>query len=124
MSYDIYLRAAVKRCPACGVVTPEPELPDPTYNLTPIFDLALTWEDPPNYEGRPNGLRVLSGRKAEETADQIALALHRLQDPANEAKFRALEPPNKWGDLEGAREVMARLLSAANEYPHHIWEIR
>jgi hypothetical protein len=30
MSYDIYLRG-----------DKEPDLPNPTYNLTPIFDLAL-----------------------------------------------------------------------------------
>jgi hypothetical protein len=137
VSYDIYLRKFKDgKCPTCGCEPAEPDLPNPTYNLTPIFDLALAWEDLPNPEvgeaavvllgeqtSRPRGLRLLSGKKAEETVKQIALALSRLCNPANEARFRDLEPPNKWGDLEGAQEVMGRLLSAAKEYPHHIWEI-
>lgn len=46
MSYDIYLRS--EPCDKCGRGGEEPELPNPTYNLTPIFDLALTGEPLPN----------------------------------------------------------------------------
>jgi hypothetical protein len=133
MSYDIYLRATP--CPTCGH-SYEPDLPDPTYNLTPIFDRALTGEDLPNSEvsefavvilkektDRPRGLRVLSGRKAKDTKDWIAKAVAHLEDPAEESAFRALEPENKWGDLEGAREVMKALLEAAERFPEHVWEV-
>ena len=75
MSYDIYLRKLPSPCPTCGheAPAPAPDLPDPTYNLTPIFDLALTGEPLPNSNvseaavvllhqetDRPRGLRLLT----------------------------------------------------------------
>ena len=134
MSYNIYLRGAP--CPTCGHEADQSDLPNPTYNLTEIFDLALTGEPLPNpdvAEGavvlfrvktdRPRGLRVLTGRKASDTIEMIENALKRMSDPLWHARFVALEPENGWGTLQGAREVMQRLLQAANEYPAHIWEI-
>lgn len=137
MSYDIYLHADPKVCSACGRSDDYgPDLPDPTYNLTPIFDLALTNEPLPNPEvgeagvvllrqatDRPRGLRVLSGRKAGETFKQLSAAVCAVSDPARTAEFRALEPDNGWGDLKGAREVLTRLRDAAEQYPHRVWEI-
>ncbi len=136
MSYDIYLRGDPGRCPTCGRKPSEPDLPDPTYNLTAIFDRALTGEDLPNPDvneamvvlfrketDRPRGLRLLSGRKAKDTAEWLCKALAHLNDPASEEMFRALEPENKWGSLEGARSTFKALLAAAEEYPEHRWEI-
>src|SRR5271166_4063749 len=115
MSYDVYLQKPA--CPTCGHADPGPDLPDPTYNLTPIFDLALTGEEYPNPDvtearvvllgaktERPRGLRVLSGKTGRETVDTLSEACRRLLDPALHDKFRLLEPPNKWGTLESARE--------------------
>jgi hypothetical protein len=129
MSYDIELK-----CPTCGV---GPELPNPTYNLTPIFHLALTNEPLPNpdvSEGAvvvfgaktdgPRGLRVLSGRRAADTLDQLRNAINQLCDPNREVEFRALEPPNKWGTLETAITVVEQLVQTADQYPNHMWEIR
>ncbi len=127
MSYDIYLRTP--RCPTCGRSGDEVgDLPDPTYNLTAIFDLALTGEPLPNPEisefstvllgekpERPRGLRLLSGRKAKDTIAMIENALARLADPVWTERFVALEPPNKWGTLKDAVFVMQRLLDAAKE---------
>lgn len=136
MSYDIYLNAPQERCPTCGRCSETPTLPNPTYNLTPIFDRALTGEDLPNPEvsearvvllreptDRPRGLRLLSGRKARDTVTAIRKALMHIRDPAQEASFRELEPPNRWGTLKDARDVMAWLLEAAEKYPDHVWEI-
>jgi hypothetical protein len=136
MSYDIYLRS--KKCDTCGHEPDGPEyLPNPTYNLTGIFDRALTGEPLPNPEvgeaavvlfgkatDRPRGLRVLSGRKARDTAPWIAKALAHLKNPAEADAFRALEPENRWGTLKDAQWVMERLLEAAEQYPDHVWEIR
>lgn len=135
MSYDIYLQAP--KCPTCK--RPEGDyidLPNPTYNLTPIFDFALTEEDLPNEDitelsvvlfkaktDRPRGLRILDGRKASETVPQIEKALARMKDATLELKFAALEPPNKWGDLKGALWVMQKLLEAAKEFGDRTWEI-
>lgn len=136
MSYDIYLRSDPETCPTCGRRGFEPDLPDPTYNLTPIFDRALTGEDLPNPDvsecavvlfrketDRPRGLRLLSGRKAKDTADWLRKALAHVNDPANAATFCALEPENKWGTLEDAQYVFGKLIEAAAEYPEHKWEV-
>jgi hypothetical protein len=140
MSYDIWLRPpAVEPCPTCGhrVDGNEPERLDPTYNMTPLFDAALTGEDLPNpdvSEGavvlfraktdRPRGLRLLSGKKAADTVTWLAKALSNLKDPGQREKFLALEPPNKWGDLPGAIWVIERMLANAREYPDNTWEIQ
>ncbi len=137
MSYDIYLDAPEDRCQACGREHGSPDLPGPTYNLTPIFDLALTGEPLPNpnvSEGhvvllraatdRPRGLRVLSGRLAEDTVTRLESALAALNDPARDGEFRALEPENGWGTLRDARSVIDRMLDAAREYPKYRWRIR
>lgn len=116
-------------------------LPDPTYNLTPIFDLALTGGDPyPNpdvSEGsvvvlgaptdRPRGLRLLSGRRAADTTAWLNKAACYLAAPENQAALQALEPDNGWGDLAGACRVIGALHQAA-EYAAeagmgHVWEI-
>jgi hypothetical protein len=134
MSYDIYLNGIP--CDKCGHVPEGPELPGPTYNLSQIFDLALTNESWPNPEigefgavllrektDRPRGLRVLSGKKASDTEAMLALAVERMTDESKGDAFKALEPENGWGDLSGAIKVMRTLLSAAREYPDHTWEI-
>ena len=135
MSYDVYLRAP--NCPTCGHKPYEPDCPDPTYNLTPIFDLALTGEGLPNPEvseasvvllhketDRPRGLRLLNGRKASETLAQLNHAIDRLSDETLRDKFVALEPPNKWGTLPDALYVMNKLRDLAAEYPNNFWEVR
>lgn len=134
MSYDIYLRRPP--CPTCGHLDAGPDLPDPTYNLTEIFDLALTGEPFPNPDvgegavvlfrtktDRPRGLRMLSGRVASDTLVMIENAIRRMDDPAWTARFIALEPENKWGDFPGARRVMQMLFDAAKKHPDHVWEI-
>jgi hypothetical protein len=136
MSYDLYLRT--DPCPHCGArKSYDGNLPEPTYNLTPIFDLALTNEALPNQDtneaavvllgvptDRPRGLRILSGRLARETRRQIMAAVDSLFDERRESDFRSLEPPNKWGTLESARDVMKALLAAASDFPDGRWEIR
>jgi hypothetical protein len=134
MSYDIYLLG--KECPTCKRRGGEPESMNPTYNLTPIFDLALTGEPLPNADvgegavvllghktDRPRGLRLLSGRVARETMADINRALDRLADPEMRPAFVALEPPNKWGDLDSAIWVMRKLREHAEKYPDNVWEI-
>lgn len=134
MSYDIALRSLP--CTKCHRRGEEPYLPDPTYNLTPIFDLALTGGPLPNADtseaavvlhraqtDRPRGLRILSGRKGGDTVAMLDAAVARLEDPAQEAAFLALEPDNGWGTLDGARKVMGKLLIAARTYPENVWEV-
>jgi hypothetical protein len=134
VSYTIELKSAA--CDKCGRHGTEPDLPDPTYNLTEIFDLALTGEPLPNASvsefevvllnkptDRPRGLRLLSGRKAKETEPQIQLACERLAARNVQDVFKQLEPPNGWGTLEDAKIVMHKLLEASREYPENTWNI-
>jgi len=135
MSYDIYLESPV--CPECGNKGFEPELPNPTYNLTPIFDFALTGEGLPNPEtneaavvllrketDRPRGLRLLNTMSGKESEAVLAAAEHRLHDPALESQFQSMVPSNGWGTLEGAREVVRRLRESAHRYPNHTWRVQ
>jgi hypothetical protein len=135
MSYDIYLRA--EPCPTCKRDGDEPERLDPTYNLTPIFDAALTGESLPNPDvgeagvvlfgektDRPRGLRLLSGRKAKDTIDWLRKAHGHLLDPDQREKFTALEPENKWGTVDGAVWVIAKMIENAEQYPDNVWHIR
>lgn len=134
VSYDIYLRS--KPCEHCGRRGDEPMSHGPTYNLSPIFDLALTGEPLPSPEvgelevvlfrketERPRGLRILSGRKARDTIPMLENALKRMRDPALIPKFRELEPPNKWGTYEDGITVFEYLLKDAEAYPDNVWEI-
>lgn len=134
MSYDIYLEA--KPCDHCGAAKPEPDLPNPTYNLTPIFDLALTGEDLPNAAtgevavvllgaatDRPRGLRLLNGKTGTESMAMLNAALDRMADERLRDQFLELQPKNGWGDFDGARRTMNELRHAANEYPLNVWRV-
>jgi hypothetical protein len=134
MSYDIDLVG--EPCPHCGTIR-EPESHNPTYNLTPIFDLALTGEPLPSPNvsefdvvifrkdtERPRGLRLLSGQKASATLTLLEKGLAKLQDPAMQNRFKALEPPNRWGTLEDAVAVFEYLIADAKKYPDNTWRIR
>lgn len=140
MSYDIYLREIPEPapCPTCGHLkhAETPELPNPTYNLTPIFDRAFTGESLPNPAtseaavvlfgvgtDRPRGLRLLSGRKAKDTTAWLAKALRNLTDPSQVKVFRALEPSNGWGTLPDAIRTIECLLKAAQEFPELTWGV-
>lgn len=141
MSYDIYIRSKWF-CPHCGrdsqrdSDTYSGDLPSPTYNLTPIFDLALTGEPLPNPDvpeaavvllrtetDRPRGLRILSGRKVAESIPMIENALKRIQ--SDEVPYKKLEPSNGWGTLKDAVWVFEEMLGAAKKCnPEAVWEIR
>lgn len=130
MSYDVYLE-----CPTCAHSSGTEDI-GPTYNLSQIFDLALTglpWPSPDVTEGqavvlgaktaRPRGLRILHGQTAEQSASALWQALRRLRDPGMAAAFKALEPTNGWGDIPGAVLTFERMLRAASHAPKAIWRI-
>jgi hypothetical protein len=127
VSYEIRLRAPT--CPTCGHNRSYPrELPDPTYNLTPVFDLALTGERLPfealRANGRIPGLHRLDGRAASDTLAELRAAVKRIDDPEWAQHFRARAPENGWGTVSGAAEVLRQLLEAAEREPELLWDIR
>ncbi len=135
MSYDIWLES--KPCEHCARRGSEPDCPDPTYNLTPIFHFALTGEDQPSPEvgifeevvlhkptAAPRGLRVLTGKTGTESLPLLGDAIVRLCAPAHREHLLKLEPENRWGTLEDAVTVLQRLATLANEYPDNVWRVR
>ena len=137
MSYDVYLESSP--CAACGRKGEEPRCPDPTYNLVAIFHLALTGSKLPDpragtladvvlHEPRANpapcGLEVLAGRTGAESLPVLDLACERICNPDLRASFRALEPENGWGTVEGGKKVLRELRDLAAEYPETRWRVR
>jgi hypothetical protein len=123
-------------CPTCGHKPDGSSLSNPTYNLTPIFDAALTGGPLPNPNvseayvvllgsktDRPRGLRLLNGSKASDTIVILEKALKRMRNPEEREKFLALQPSNGWGTLDGAIGIMEELLRAASTYPESEWKI-
>lgn len=134
MSYDLYLRSAP--CDHCKRPGEEPDLPNPTYNLSPIFDFALTGEDFPDpgtteaavvlfreKTERPRGLRVLTGLTGAASLSMLNAALDRMADERLAERFAALEPENGWGTMDGARQVMRELKQAAEDHPGNTWDV-
>jgi hypothetical protein len=128
------------KCVACGradeVEGRYDNWPEPTYNLTPIFDLALTGEPMPNPDkgefevvilgkrtDRPRGLRLLDGLTGEASLARINAAIDRLSDERLRDQFAALEPDNGWGDLSGAVWTFGRLRRIAEENKTGTWRI-
>lgn len=136
MSYDIDLEPTVKECEQCKRPFEGVSGPNPTYNLTGIFDLALTGEPLPNPDvgegavvllgaktDRPRGLRILNGRVASDTVATMHAALLRLRSPAMHKQFRALEPDNGWGTMDDAVATFERLIKLATDHPTLVWNI-
>lgn len=78
--------------------------PGPTYNLSPMFALALGY-----------GFRELDGKKAGEAALDCALAHDRMRDDPE--PYKALNPDNGWGDYDGALWVLQTLAEECARFP-------
>ena len=101
MSYDIRLvintggkyLAAVTECKS------------PTYNLEPMFALALGG----------NIREVLHGIKAADAVPLLEKATKAMK--RTPAKFKKLNPENGWGTYEGAVNSLCWLLEVCKEHP-------
>ena len=101
MSYDIELVIDTGGARPAAVT----ECQSPTYNLGPMFSLALGG----------NIREVLHGRQAFDVIpllDKATAAMRRAP-----AKFKKLNPANGWGSYEGALESLCWLLEACKEHP-------
>lgn len=101
MSYDMQLvidtggqyPAAVTECKS------------PTYNLGPMFALALGG----------SMRKVLDGKKAHSVICVLEKATASMKRAP--AKYKKLNPPNGWGSYEGALESLCWLLEMCKEHP-------
>jgi hypothetical protein len=105
LSYDIYLR-----CPTCGQ---SPDRLSPTYNLGQIFRLAL--------QPLTNGIYSLEGMTGFESLPILEVARERMD--ARQEEFRALEPANGWGSLDGARKTIETMIESATRFPASLWDV-
>lgn len=86
-----------------------------THNLAPMFrSVGLDWHD--FYERNGNG-----GRKAAEMLPLAVTAYLLLKN--NPEDYEYLNPPNGWGDLDGAVEFLERLLRDLARHPDAIIEV-
>jgi hypothetical protein len=75
-----------------------------TYNCGPMFDDVL-----------PGGINGLHGLAAPEALERIKVALEKMH--ANPEKYRAMNPPNGWGDYHGAMTFLHDIKSACLRHP-------
>lgn len=101
MSYDVDLTIDTGRGEYVTVV----EIGNMTSNVAPMWRKALP----------PDGIAGLHGRRCDGVADDLRAAVERME--ANPDEYRALNPPNGWGDYAGALEYLDRLAKAARSHP-------
>lgn len=114
MSYDIWLELEGMRDDDPGNIT---------YNVDPMFALAIDGDPETAVQ---NGADVVLHHKdpalkrfVGETASECLPALRRAVEAmeAAPADYEALNPPNGWGDYEGALEYLRRFVAACERSP-------
>ncbi len=60
----------------------------------------------------------LSGADGEKLLGLIVAGLE-----ADPGRFRAMNPPNKWGDYDGLLDVLGEMRKASGEWPEAVWSI-
>lgn len=105
MSYDIGLYVKVAGCDKC-VMIDEPEHSNPTYNLSKMFSACMDW----NYEqwkGELNGKCNRVFYRCDVALEKIEHGIKELSE--NRKKYEKYNPPNGWGDLDGALVTLKSL---------------
>ena len=105
MSYDVWLEIDT------GGEHPHSltECYSPTYNLGPMFRLALSGDE--QGEGVPDW----NGMFASELISKLREAIAAMED--DPAKFKRLNPENGWGNYEGALNFLSEILRQCIQHP-------
>ncbi len=104
MSYTVYLEVDLGGPePSCV----EHEHLNYTYNVSPMFREALGGE----------GLNDLHGIEAGVAAQRLGHAIGQMAYPGNREKYEAMNPPNGWGDHQGAIRFLQRLRAICEAHP-------
>lgn len=77
-----------------------------TSNVAPMWRKAMPESD---------GLAGLEGMECEAAAKHLATGIARME--ADPDAYRALNPPNGWGDFDGQLEQLRELLAACAKAP-------
>lgn len=110
MSWDINV---TKHCPHCDR-THSIEVGNYTYNVTDMYNLAFT-----STGHEYHGFNALDGKRCGDMIDCFGDALKHMRDIKNRKEYIALNPPNGWGNYEGAVEFLAAIHKACCEYPDY-----
>jgi len=102
MSYDLYLEIDTGG-PERAVVSDHWNY---TSNVAPMWRKAMP---------ETNGLAGMDGMLAEEAAQRLALGIERME--AEPAAYRALNPPNGWGDFDSQLECLKAWLAECQRHP-------
>lgn len=83
-----------------------------TWNVRPMHVLAFA------AAGRENsGVQELDGMACIDARPLLETAVAHMDDPSNRETYEKLNPSNGWGDFEGAREFLRRIMQACVEHP-------
>jgi hypothetical protein len=86
-----------------------------TYNLRPIFIKCMNNE---------NGIFSLHGLKCEEAIELLEIASIDLTDPEKYDSYEDLNPPNGWGDCNGAFSFILKLLAGCVKHNYGYIEVK
>ncbi len=113
MSFSVTI---VNACSECGHCAESWDWDGMTYNLTPMFAEAGFYE---------LLFRGLNGRGKLVTTDELlpVVCAGYADMVASPQKYRAMNPPNGWGDYEGALKFTQQLRDACERYPGAIVEV-
>jgi hypothetical protein len=103
MSYDVYFEIDAGGPEPIGIG----ESLNYTYNCGPMFRRALGGD----------GINGLAGKNCGEVLPLLQAAVRHISDPDNAAEYRAMDPPNKWGDHAGAAQFLSDILKSCAEHP-------
>jgi hypothetical protein len=109
MSYDIWLEIDAGGAEPVSVF----DVGNYTGNVSPMWYKALGFS-----------LGDLHGKLAGDCIEVLERALAHMKDPANLDEYLAMNPPNGWGNYEGAFGYLATLLEGCRICPKatiHIW---
>ena len=107
MSYDVWLEADLGGPEPVPVGALDANY---TYNVAPMFRAAIG--------ETPNDRDKLS---AETVGNRCEMILTAFSDDA--AKFVAMNPPNGWGDFEGAKRFIVTIMDECQRAPRAIFRV-
>ncbi len=99
MSYDIYLQINTGKGERTVV-----EIGNYTSNIAPMY-----------YKAFDKDWKFINGMRAGDAFDHILQAYKNMI--GNPEEYRELNPSNGWGDYEGARDFLRKLLEECGENP-------
>lgn len=87
-----------------------------TYNVAPMYAKAFGEVD-----GKSFGIRDLHEMQCIKAAPLISHAITQMME--NPEEFRAMNPPNGWGNYDGALEVLRKLYGWGVEHPLAYYDV-